>query len=69
MSDLLTYVNASAQLLGLPLADGQAQRVAAHLERTAAMAELLDGVDLSVDVEIVEVYCPKAPLPPSNRNS
>ena len=37
------YVHASAALLELPLAEGQAERVSAHLQRTAAMAGRLQA--------------------------
>lgn len=56
------YVEATAELLGLPLDAAQVQRVAAHLERTAAMARLLEQAPLSVEDEPAQVYCP-APFP------
>jgi len=62
--DAQTYVRASAAVLGLPLDDAQVVRVAAHLQRTAAMARMLDGLDLPPDVEQAEIYRPsELPLP------
>jgi hypothetical protein len=60
--DILAYVHASAALLGLPLDDAQASRVAMHLARTRAMAQLLEQVPLTHEHEIAEVFCP-APFP------
>ena len=54
----LAYVKASAAVLGLPLDEARAARVAAHLQRTAALAQLLDDVPLKVDIELAEIYCP-----------
>jgi len=59
---LLAYVEASAGLLGVPLDAARAQRVAAHLQRTAGMAALLDAVELTPDDEATGVYLP-APFP------
>lgn len=59
--DVLNYVKASAAALGLPLDDARAQRVAGHLQRTAAMAQLLEQVPLAVGDELVEIYCPDRP--------
>jgi hypothetical protein len=59
---VLPYVRAAAALLGLPLDDGRAQRVAAHLGRTAAMARLLDDASLGPEDEPAALYCP-APFP------
>lgn len=56
--DAQTYVRASAAVLGLPLDDAQVVRVAAHLQRTAAMARMLDALDLPPDVEQAEIYRP-----------
>jgi hypothetical protein len=58
MTDMLTYVQASAHLLGVPLDPARAQRVAQHLERTAAMAQLLADYPLTPDMELTEIYCP-----------
>jgi hypothetical protein len=60
---LLNYVNAAAAALELPLDEARAARVAAHLARTAVMAGLLDAVQLGVDDEPAELYCP-APFGP-----
>lgn len=57
---LQTYVRSSAELLALPLAPGQALRVAEHLARTAALASLLEEFELQVEQEPVSVYCPAA---------
>ncbi|XAH24100.1 DUF4089 domain-containing protein [Xylophilus sp. GW821-FHT01B05] len=65
--DLLPYVNASAALLGLPLDQAHAQRVAAHLARTAAMAQLLEAAPLAPDDEPAEIYCPAAFWPLSDK--
>jgi hypothetical protein len=58
----LAYVQASAAAVSLPLAPEQAARVAAHLQRTSAMAELLDAFPLGDHEELVEIFCP-APYP------
>ncbi|EGI78301.1 DUF4089 domain-containing protein [Hylemonella gracilis] len=65
MSDdeMLTYVRASARLLDLPLDEARAARVAGHLQRTAAMAALLERLDLAVEDEPAEIYCPARPVP------
>ena len=60
--DVLAYVKASAKLLTLPLDDVRALRVAQHRERTAGLAQLLEGTALSPENELVEIYCP-APFP------
>lgn len=62
----LAYVHASAAVLGVPLDDARAARVAAHLQRTAAMAALLQGADLSPHDELAEIYSPAAFWPLSN---
>lgn len=59
----LNYVTASADLLGVPLDASRAQRVAGHLQRTAALAAMLQAVDLSVEDEPAELYCPSRPAP------
>jgi hypothetical protein len=56
----LNYVNSTAALLGVPVDDARAGRVAAHLHRTRAMAALLDAADLPVHEEMAEIYCPAA---------
>ena len=56
--EALAYVNATARALALFLDEARAQRVAATLQRTAAMAALLDDVPLAPHDELVEIYCP-----------
>ena len=56
----LNYVNSTADLLGIPMDAARADRVASHLQRTRAMAALLDAADLSVADELTEIYCPGA---------
>lgn len=60
-AETLAYVKASAAVLGIPLDDARAQRVAGHLERTAAMAALLEQVPLAPENELVEIFnpCPR----------
>ena len=53
-----TYVRASAAVLGLPMDDEQVLRVAAHLQRTAAMAAMLEAVELPPDAEPAQIYVP-----------
>lgn len=60
---VLNYVQASATALGLPLDAARAQRVAGHLQRTAAMAALLDRHALVPEDEPAEIYCPQRPAP------
>lgn len=60
----LAFVQAAAVAVDLPLGASQAQRVAAHLQRTAALATLLDGFGLAPHDEPAEIYCP-APFQPS----
>lgn len=60
----LAYVQAAAVAVALPLSEAQAQRAATHLQRTAALAALLDDFELDVDDEPAEIYCP-APFQPS----
>jgi hypothetical protein len=55
---LLQFVCASAALMHLRLDCGQAERVAAHLRRTAAMAELLEGEDLAAAHGPAQIFCP-----------
>ena len=54
------YITASAALLGIPMNAARIERVAAHMQRTAAMAALLEIADLAVHEELVEIYCPAA---------
>lgn len=58
----LAYVNTMAEVLGLSLDEPRARRVLAHLQRTAAMARLLEGAALVPHDEPAEIYCP-APFP------
>lgn len=58
----LAYVQAAAVALNLPLDTERAARVAAHLERTATMAQGLQAFPLDDEAEPAEVYCP-APFP------
>jgi hypothetical protein len=61
-SQALLYVTAAALAIDLPLDEGAARSVAEHLARTAALARLLDDVDLAPEVEPAEIYRP-APFP------
>jgi hypothetical protein len=56
--DVLNYVNSTAAVLGIPMDAARAERVASHLQRTVAMAALLDGANLAVHDELTEIYCP-----------
>ena len=67
-SQIPAYITTSAALLGIPMDAARLQRVAAHLQRTAAMAAMLDGADLAVHDEIAEIYSPLAFLPCNNRH-
>ncbi|MEO5669285.1 MAG: DUF4089 domain-containing protein [Ramlibacter sp.] len=60
--EVLAYVNAAARAVGLTLDAAQARSVAAHLARTAALAQALEAVPLAPADEPAEVYCP-APFP------
>ena len=62
-ADVLNYVKGTAVLLGVPMDAARAARVASHLQRTAAMAALLDAANLTEDDELAEIYCPAAFLP------
>ena len=59
---LLDYVRSAAALLSLPLDEARAGRVAAQLERTAALAQLLEGAQLCEHDEPAELYR-SAPFP------
>lgn len=63
-AQVLHYVKAAALALALPLDAARAERVAAHLARTAALAQVLESAALGVEDEPAEVYCP-APFPPT----
>lgn len=58
----LAYVSTMADALGLPMDADRVRRVAAHLERTSAMADLLHSARLEPHDEPAEVFCP-APFP------
>jgi hypothetical protein len=64
-------VQATAALMRLPLDAAQAARVAVHLQRTVAMAGLLDSAALAPHDELVQIYCapfPESdPVPPNGR--
>lgn len=62
---MLAYVETTAALLRLPLDAARIQRVALNLQRTAAMAQLLDGVPLAAHDELAEIYRPAA-FPPND---
>lgn len=62
--DSQVYVRASAAVLGLPLDDAQVLRVAAHLQRTAALAQMLDNLAMPPEAEPAEIYKPKVPVAP-----
>jgi hypothetical protein len=55
---IAAYVGSTAAVLGLPLSPERAARVAAHLQRTAAMAALLDAAPLAPHDEPAEIYSP-----------
>ena len=59
-ADVLNYVKSTAALLGIPMDVARALRVTSHLQRTVAMAALLDAANLSADDELAEIYCPAA---------
>ena len=54
------YIATSAALLGIPMDAARLARVAAHLQRTAAMAALLESADLAAHDELAEIYNPAA---------
>jgi hypothetical protein len=56
--EVLAYVQAAARVLDLPLDAAQAARVADHLQRSAAMAALLDAFALAPEDEPAALYCP-----------
>jgi len=53
---ILDYVKASAVLMGLPIDEARARRVAEHLQRTSAMARLLEQAALEASDEPAEIY-------------
>ncbi len=50
------YIAGAAGLLGIPMDAARAERVAAHLQRTAAMAALLESAELAPHDELAEIY-------------
>ena len=67
-ADVLNYVYSTATLLGIPVDDERARRVASHLQRTVAMAAMLDTANLHAEAELAEIYCP-APFQPNENKS
>ena len=59
----LAYVEAAAMALAVPMPAERAQRVATHLTRTAALAQLLEDFPLEPEDELAEIFRPKA-VPP-----
>ena len=57
---IAAYVGSTAAVLGLPLPPERAERVIAHLQRTAAMAALLETAPLAPHDEPAEIYRPAA---------
>ena len=62
---MLVYVETTAALLKLPLDTARTQRVAVNLQRTAAMAALLEAAPLAAHDELAEIYRPAA-FPPND---
>ena len=62
-AEVLNYVKSTAVLLGIPMDAARVARVTSHLQRTAAMAALLEAANLSEDDELAEIYCPAAFTP------
>jgi hypothetical protein len=58
----LTYVQATARAIGLPLDDARARAVALHFARSVAIARVLDTAPLAPEGELAEIYRP-APFP------
>ena len=56
LTQALAYVKASAALQGLVLDEARAKAVAAHLARTAQLAQLLEGVSMAPEDELSEIY-------------
>jgi hypothetical protein len=61
-AEVLVYVKAAAQAVGLPLDETRAAAVALHLGRTVAIARLLEKADLAPEHELAEIYR-SAPFP------
>ena len=66
-TEVLNYVKAAAVMLDVPLDAQRAERVAAHMTRTAALAALLDAVVIEVEDEPAELFrpAPFAPVEPA----
>lgn len=64
-AETLAYVRASAAASGVPMDAARAQRVAGHMERTAAMAALLERMPMAPHDELVEIFnpCPRGASP------
>ena len=60
LSPMLNYVNTVSGLLGIPMDAERADRVTSHLQRTAAMATMLQAAELAPDDELAEIYNPAA---------
>jgi hypothetical protein len=56
--EALACVKATAAALALALDEARTQRVAANLQRTAAMALMLEQYELAPHDELAEIYCP-----------
>jgi len=65
-TEILTYVQASAAALGLPLDAARTERVVAHFTRTAALAQLLLDAPMAPHDELAEIYKPLAFQPASD---
>jgi len=61
-TEVLNYVKAAAQAVGVRLDEARAQAVALHLGRSVAIARLLEHVPLAPHHEPAEIYRP-APFP------
>ncbi|WP_395055054.1 DUF4089 domain-containing protein [Polaromonas sp.] len=66
---IAAYVGSTASVLELPLPPERAARVVAHLQRTAAMAALLDTAPLVPHDEPAEIYSPAAFPPMDDKRS
>jgi Protein of unknown function (DUF4089) len=60
--ETLQYVNTTAHAIDLTLDAAQAQRVAAHLQRTFGIVAGLKALTMPPDQELAEIYRP-APWP------
>ena len=52
------YVKSTAAVLGLSLDAGQIARVAVHLQRTAAMAAVIQAVEVPLHEELAQIFSP-----------